>query len=721
MPKQRQTCTRCSQRRQKCDRKSPCTRCVLNKEAHLCTTEWKEGYNPAVHRRYPKRPSPTTSQSLTDPSTSAEASPSSGIPWPPGQIPLHFRAKGPGNQPCQSEGDAVRGDSNSTSSDGVRGSSALPNTSSNNVDFVTYGRSEFSNISMKTLLHNKEEYVRNQSLMDQTLNQSRTKTVLDEAATEVFSPAAQAAEVYHLQSVLPTKEQVFHMVDYHQNCMAYWIGGIYHGPSFRQALLEAYGDDDHFDLRCHDWRWCALLFSLLSASIIGSPEEVSNSWGFSDVDKLKLSRQWGNSLISCLQLGDYASKHHIYSVQAILNMHTSEHLVGSAKEWAVYQAASTVIARGLGLNKLERHPEDQIPPSEMTPEQKDALIQREIGRRVWSALTSQDWLCSTSQGSYTLQKRHYSSIPPRHFDEDTWEPVVNHQKPTFTHISNYLNDIAHVLVQYLDGMMDAGDIEAKYDVVLKYDAIMRGLCIEKMPPWLSLNMPYNDAWPEWTKWVRRSYNASSSHKIIMIHQSFLGRSFKDPRYTYSRWACISSAKTILEAMEKRPPNEPQWWVEQAFVVTAGLCLGLDLFHRSEGEPEAITDLEAIQKAVQILEQWPTSSVAAHGIQLLTTLLQEHSKKADASKPDSRAKGPEFPHNIAPQAIAHAASVNLPKPALAPLLPPAHTELPISEEVWANTDFDIDMSGFEELMDTLPLQNGFDNSVFLDSLWNGYTV
>jgi hypothetical protein len=230
-------------------------------------------------------------------------------------------------------GEPTRGDPISDSSEGLQGSCELSNPLSNNVDFITYGRSEFSNISMGTLLNDKEEYSRNQSLMDQALNQSRTKTVLDEAATEIFSPAAQAAEVYH------------------QDCMAYWIGGIYHGPSLRQALVEAYGNSNHFDLRGHDWRWCALLFSILSASIIGSPEEVSHSWGFSDADKLTLSRQWGNSLISCLQLGDYAAKHHIYSVQAILNMHTSEHLVGSAKEWAVYQAASMVIARGLGLNK----------------------------------------------------------------------------------------------------------------------------------------------------------------------------------------------------------------------------------------------------------------------------------------------------------------------------------------------------------------------------------
>lgn len=198
----------------------------------------------------------------------------------------------------------------------------------------------------------------------------------------------------------------------------------------------------------------------------------------------------------------------------------------------------------------------------MNAEQKDALIQREIGRRVWIALTSQDWLCSTSQGMYTLQKRHCSSIAPGHFDEETWEPVLMYQKPTFTHFSNYLNEVAYVLVRYLDDMIDAGDIESKYNVVLRYDAIMRGVCTEKMPPWLLMTTPYNDECPAWTRWARRSCQASSAHKVIMIHQSFLGRSFRDPRYTYSRWACTSSAETVIQAMDKRLPNEPQWWVEQ---------------------------------------------------------------------------------------------------------------------------------------------------------------
>lgn len=98
------------------------------------------------------------------------------------------------------------------------------------------------------------------------------------------------------------------------------------------------------------------------------------------------------------------------------------------------------------------------------------------------------------------------------------------------------------------------------------------------------------------------------------------------------------------------------------------------------------------------------------------MLQEYVKKTDTSRPDSRAQNPEFPPNIAPQALADAASANIPKPA-APVQ--EALELPAGDESWGANDFDIDMTGFEELMETLPLQNGFDNSVFLDSLWNGY--
>jgi hypothetical protein len=308
---------------------------------------------------------------------------------------------------------------------------------------------------------------------------------------------------------------------------------------------------------------------------------------------------------------------------------------------------------------------------------------------------------------YTLQKRHFSSIPPRHFDEETMVPVLNDNTPAYTHISIFLHEIAYNLVRYLDDMLDAPDITAKYHVVLKYDAIMRAIALEKIPKFLDDRFPFNPLWPKWAGWARRSYRASCAHKIIMVHQSFLGKSFKDPRFTYSKWACLSSSKTIIEAMDKRFPEEPQWWVEQAYVVTAGLCLGLDLFHRSERDAESTEHQTALEKAITILKQWPTSSVAAHGIRLLESLLHEHTKKIDGAKAASRAESLSFPQNMAPQALADEASE----------IPADVTAQPTDagSEPWANADFDVDMLAFEDLLEGLPMNAGLDNNAFFGGM------
>lgn len=221
-------------RRQKCDRKTPCTRCVQNKEAHLCTTEWTNGYNPAVHRKYPRKVSPPISRPPVGVAANGLAPldgsqlPQAGtVPWPPSdqRLPIHFRTQAADGQ-VGSHPSRHRSFSATSSSEGNRGQSQLPTPSSTNVDFITYGRSDYADVSIGTLLQEKDDYTRNQALMDQTLNQSRTKTVLDESPTSSFSPAAQSVEVYHLQSLLPHRDQVLQMVEYHHHCMTYLCGGI---------------------------------------------------------------------------------------------------------------------------------------------------------------------------------------------------------------------------------------------------------------------------------------------------------------------------------------------------------------------------------------------------------------------------------------------------------------------------------------------------------------
>lgn len=216
MPKQRSTCTRCSMKRQKCDRQSPCSRCIQNKEAHLCTTQWKDGYDPAVHRKYPRK-SLAASQRLLNETNGAQLPRLSPDEWtssstPSPGLPLHIRSQATGIP--------------SVSAYAAHDQPKLPNPSTTNIDFVTYGRSDVTDISMGTLIREKEADAQNQAIMNKNLNQNRTKPSADDVPTNSFSPAAKSVEVYHLQSLLPSKPQVLLLVDYHDRCMSYWTGGL---------------------------------------------------------------------------------------------------------------------------------------------------------------------------------------------------------------------------------------------------------------------------------------------------------------------------------------------------------------------------------------------------------------------------------------------------------------------------------------------------------------
>ena len=204
-------------KRQKCDRRTPCSRCIQNKEAHQCTTEWKDGYDPAVHRKYPRKSgasrlsqTPTGDtiavQQLPEVSSQAWGASSNSSPG----LPLPLRSQETG-MPTPSE---------------THDQSKLPNPSSTNIDFITYGRSDVTDISMGRLLQEKEADERNQALLSRNLDQSRTTNSIEDAPTKSFSPAAKAIEVSHLQSLLPQKYQVMLLVDYHQRCMNYWTGGL---------------------------------------------------------------------------------------------------------------------------------------------------------------------------------------------------------------------------------------------------------------------------------------------------------------------------------------------------------------------------------------------------------------------------------------------------------------------------------------------------------------
>lgn len=197
----------------------------------------------------------------------------------------------------------------------------------------------------------------------------------------------------------------------------------------------------------------------------------------------------------------------------------------------------------------------------------------------------------------------------------------------------------------------------------------------------------------------------------MLHQSFLSKCFKNVRYTYSRWACSAAAKNIINLYNVRDPDEPQWWVEQAYVVTAGICLILDLFHRADSDSEVPEYQACVRKAIQYLQQFYASSVAVHGVRILMSLLQEYAKLREGSK-EAAPKTTAGPY---PGISIDIANTPLPEAPRATCPLSAETEMSMSNEDFTQFDLDIDALGFEDLMDYFPVEGSLNNQVFFESI------
>jgi transcription elongation factor SPT5 len=231
--------------------------------------------------------------------------------------------------------------------------------------------------------------------------------------------------------------------------------------------------------------------------------------------------------------------------------------------------------------------------------------------------------------------------------------------------------------------------------------------------------------------------------------AYMNTQFKDVRFTYTRWAVTTAAKNIINLYSVRDEEEPQWWVEQAFVVTSAVCLVLDLYHRPEVDAEAQEYLACVHRAVRFLQQFFTSSVANHGVRLLLSLIAECT-----CSPHSLLKKffeclaaiivftgcsdhllcARFADNATPDNKLHEGDIptTAPTSGFPPVVPDlqmteavteshdtafsSHAGIPMAYDDMAHYNLNMDPIAFEDIMDYLPMEGGLDNQLFLDSIF-----
>lgn len=285
-----------------------------------------------------------------------------------------------------------------------------------------------------------------------------------------------------IQLLLPSPRQVRQLVDYHEECLL-WYHSSYSGPALRAQLEVFYSRYNGVISKPGvNLQWVALLFSVMTASLVCAPPERVRAWGFRDPERDTLSKRWFQAVTVCLNRAQYTSNLSIFSCQAIATSTVSAHLLGFSNSQSIHLAAAVRIAQSLSLHRLGQ-------------DSGIITMDKEIGRRVWCQLCYQDWFSIPFSESYLINPIYSTSEPPANCDDIDMVPQPPNI-PTITSYCRFLYDIAAVMPQLQDGLMASNTAYTRYKQVLSWDARLRNLATTERPAFFT-NVPVDQSWPCW--------------------------------------------------------------------------------------------------------------------------------------------------------------------------------------------------------------------------------
>ncbi|KAF2758319.1 hypothetical protein EJ05DRAFT_510258 [Pseudovirgaria hyperparasitica] len=425
-----------------------------------------------------------------------------------------------------------------------------------------------------------------------------------------------------LQLLLPDPRQLWYLVEYHL-LHVLWYHGSFFGPTFKKQLEDFLGTHNGSIVQEGvDLQWVALLFSVLTVSLASAPGNTARMWGFQEKEQEMLSKRWFRAVMICLNIGEYTMRHSVHSVQAIATLTLAAHTLGYSNNQSVLLAAATKLAQGLGLHKLNN-------------EARGSVVEKETGRRTWLQLCTQDWFSIPFSEAYLINPLYSTSELPKNCNDDDMESLPE-SIPTMTSFCRVHSRLAALMPRLQDALSENNTPYTKYEQVIRFDKEIRNV-FSSGNPLFQTDIPMERNCPHFVPWARRALAISGNHKIIMVHRKFLGPSFTNPAFAFTRRTCLNCAKTIIREYKAVVREDgPVFWIHQAFSVAAAIILSLDILYRQPADKEYGEHRRLIEEANEILQNCHNSMIAIRGARLLTALLKEAERVAR--------QAPEFDSN-----------------------------------------------------------------------------
>ncbi|KAL4946536.1 hypothetical protein BDV06DRAFT_182354 [Aspergillus oleicola] len=226
------------------------------------------------------------------------------------------------------------------------------------------------------------------------------------------------------------------------------------------------------------------------------------------------------------------------------------------------------------------------------------VIELEVQRRIWWNLIATDWLSSFSGGAqertYQYHPSHMCVDLPSNVD-DAEISATGTLKPrplselTSSSFLVYRVNLASICREVVDSMPPIGwGVEPCYDTVLALDARFHDY-LAALPGPYQLNPDNTTASEEscakrpYIVWQSTTAHLSVHTRLCRLHRPYHLKGMTDPKYKYSRDACVRSAQIVLDL--RRSMDEAQtgvgftparFWVVAQHVFLAALTLATDV-------------------------------------------------------------------------------------------------------------------------------------------------
>ncbi|GAA5859897.1 hypothetical protein JCM8547_004378 [Rhodosporidiobolus lusitaniae] len=475
--------------------------------------------------------------------------------------------------------------------------------------------------------------------------------------TQHPSPATTAVPP-HLSSlldILPDQPTSDAIINFSVSRVA-WQHGAVHAGTFRAEIAEffSWGEPEKRATLVNQ-AWLALYFSMLCAGAKHMSKEdaiefnLPDSASFPTEYHRSLPKLYFEASLDALHRSKFLANHSIFAVQTIVI------LAIACADVAGSDLISTLLASGIRIAehlKLHIFSSDADWLAKRRANGVDSkseqaikgLIQREIRKRLWYALSLEDWFQIPYRRAYAVSPSYVTTPPPincHDADLETGELVeCPHDEPTVVSKLLVVYKIAAAVRTFFKHVNATPDKDLSYEALLEVDREIR-LVIDSAPPFLKKRdeTRENDPAYGFVQWLRRYFIMSVSHKLLICHRVFLGRAFRDHKYAYSRRSAIESARSIIQELikGKSMPYNDVWTVPYHTLVAATTVL-LDIFQSSSNDPDTANKRNEVQLALEelkLLDSEGNSQIAARGVKLLTTLLDEEAKHRRSSGFDAR--------------------------------------------------------------------------------------